>query len=160
LRVPALRERASDLTLLVTFFVQKCAKKLGKRISSVSEEVMRHLTNYSWPGNIRELQNVIERAVILSPGNTLVLAGELRASPAQAVHAATPKSKPAEVTMPPESNSSLDDVERRHIESMLNQTNWKIEGERGAAEILNMNPSTLRSRMQKLGIKRPARASN
>jgi formate hydrogenlyase transcriptional activator len=159
LRVPALRERATDLPLLVTFFVQKCAKKLGKHISSVSEEVMRHLTNYSWPGNIRELQNVIERAVILSPSNTLVLAGELRTSPAQTVHAATPKSKPAEITMPPENNSSLDDVERRHIESMLNQTNWKIEGERGAAVILNMNPSTLRSRMQKLGIKRPARAS-
>ena len=121
---------------------------------------MRQLTNYSWPGNIRELQNVIERAVILSPGKTLLLAGELRATPAQAVQAATPKTKPNEITFAPESNGSLDDVERRHIESVLNQTNWKIEGERGAAEILDMNPSTLRSRMQKLGIKRPARASS
>src|SRR5204862_7662579 len=81
LRVPALRERVSDLPLLVTFFVQKCAKKLGKQITSVSEEAMRRLTGYAWPGNVRELQNVIERAVILSPGNTLVLAEELRAPP-------------------------------------------------------------------------------
>jgi formate hydrogenlyase transcriptional activator len=159
LRVPALRERVTDLPLLVTFFVQKCAKKLGKQISSVSEEAMRRLTNYSWPGNIRELQNIIERAVILSPGKTLVIADELRATPVQAVHAATMKSKPIEIAPAPDNNGSLDDVERRHIESVLNQTNWMIEGERGAAKILDMNPSTLRSRMQKLNIKRPGRAA-
>jgi transcriptional regulator with GAF, ATPase, and Fis domain len=159
LRVPALRERVSDLPLLVTFFVQKCAQKLGKQITSVSEEAMRQLTNYSWPGNIRELQNVIERAVILSPGKTLVLAGELRAIPARAVHAATTKGKSIEIAPAPENNGSLDDVERRHIESVLNQTNWMIEGERGAAKILDMNPSTLRSRMQKLNIKRPGRTA-
>jgi len=159
LRVPALRERASDLPLLVTFFVQKCAKRLGKHIVSVSEEAMRQLTNYPWPGNIRELQNVIERAVILSPGQTLVLAGELRATPAPAVHAAAPPTQPAGIILAPDNNGSLDDVERRHIESVLAQTSWKIEGERGAAEILDLNPSTLRSRMQKLGIRRPARAS-
>ena len=79
LRMPALRERASDIHLLTMFFVQKCAKKLGKQITSVSEEAMHRLSNYSWPGNIRELQNVIERAVILSPGKTLVLADELHA---------------------------------------------------------------------------------
>jgi PAS domain S-box-containing protein len=157
LRVPALRERVSDLPLLVTFFVQKCAKKLGKQITSVSEEAMRRLTNYSWPGNIRELQNIVERAVILSPGKTLVIADDLRAAPAQSVHAATTKSKPIEIVPSTDNNGSLDDVERRHVESVLNQTNWMIEGERGAAKILDMNPSTLRSRMQKLGIKRPAR---
>jgi transcriptional regulator with GAF, ATPase, and Fis domain len=141
------------------FFVQKCAKKLGKQISSVSEEAMRQLTNYPWPGNIRELQNVIERAVILSPGKTLVLAEELRGAPAQAAPAANTKSKPIEITPAPESNGSLDEVERRHIESVLNQTNWMIEGERGAAKILEMNPSTLRSRMQKLGVKRPGKTA-
>ena len=162
LRVPALRERAGDLPLLVTFFVQQCARKLGKHISSVSEEAMRQLTDYTWPGNVRELQNVIERAVILSPGNTLVLAERLRAPQAAGLHAATTKSKPVgvrAVSVPTEAGS-LDQVERRHIESILNQTNWMIEGERGAAKILNLNPSTLRSRMQKLGIKRPARASS
>jgi transcriptional regulator with GAF, ATPase, and Fis domain len=159
LRVPALRKRVSDLPLLVTFFVQKCAKKLGKQITSVSEEAMRCLTHYSWPGNIRELQNIIERAVILSPGKTLVIADELRSAPTATVHVATARSGPVEIALTPDNNSSLDDVERRHIESVLNQSNWMIEGERGAAKILDMNPSTLRSRMQKLNIKRPGRTA-
>src|SRR5271167_2526691 len=93
LRVPALRERVSDLPLLVTFFVQKCAKKIGKQMTSVSQEAMQRLTGYAWPGNIRELQNVIERAVILSPGNALVLADELRAPAAVPRHAAAPQIK-------------------------------------------------------------------
>src|SRR6266571_763604 len=80
LRVPALRERASDIPLLATFFVQKLARKMGKPISQIGDEAMQRLTRYPWPGNIRELQNVIERAVILSPGKALVLAEELRAS--------------------------------------------------------------------------------
>jgi transcriptional regulator with GAF, ATPase, and Fis domain len=175
LRVPALRERVSDLPLLVTFFVQKCAQKLGKQITSVSEETMRRLTNYSWPGNIRELQNIIERAVILSPGKTLVIADELRAPlsppgnsrPEEAQNkrpeARNAKPEPSESLVTSaatgKSNGSLDDVERRHIESVLNQTNWMIEGERGAAKILDLNPSTLRSRMQKLNIKRPGRTA-
>ncbi len=159
LRVPALRERVSDLPLLVTFFVQKCAKKLGKQITSVSEEAMRRLANYSWPGNIRELQNIIERAVILSPGKTLVIADELRAAPAATARVATAKSGAVDTAPTPDGNGSLDDVERRHIESVLNQTNWMIEGERGAAKILDVNPSTLRSRMQKLNIKRPGRTA-
>jgi formate hydrogenlyase transcriptional activator len=162
LRVPALRDRVTDLPLLVTFFVQKCAKKIGKRIASVSQEAMRRLTGYPWPGNIRELQNVIERAVILSSGDTLVLVDELRAAPATT--AARPvggQIKNIEISPAPapKGGGSLDDVERHHIESVLNQSNWMIEGERGAARILDMNPSTLRSRMQKLGIKRPSRAS-
>jgi transcriptional regulator with GAF, ATPase, and Fis domain len=176
LRVPALRERVSDLPLLVTFFVQKCAKKLGKQITSVSEEAMRRLTNYSWPGNIRELQNIVERAVILSPGKTLVIADELRApdelvgrvaprapSPGMSergAHGVTRPTSQSEIgnrKSEIQADGSLDEVERRHIESVLNQSNWMIEGERGAAKILDMNPSTLRSRMQKLGVKRPAR---
>jgi len=167
LRMPALRERVSDLPLLVAFFMQKCAKKIGKDLNSVSEETMRRLTKYPWPGNVRELQNVVERAVILSPGNTLVLADELRVPPSSPT--ATPTPAP-EVVMASESRKnenpgradptaknegSLDSVERKHIESVLNQTNWLVEGARGAANILGMNPSTLRSRMQKLGIKRP-----
>src|SRR6266849_6267618 len=97
MRVPALRERVSDLPLLVTFFVQKCAKKLGKQITSVSEEAMRRLTGYAWPGNVRELQNVVERAVILSPGKTLVLADELRAAPTATARVATAKIGPVEI---------------------------------------------------------------
>ena len=120
---------------------------------------MLRLTNYSWPGNVRELQNVIERAMILSPGNTLVLAEELRAAPAVATPIAATTSKPIEMVPAPSNVGSLEEVERRHIESVLNQVSWMIEGERGAARILDMNPSTLRSRMQKLGINRPSRPS-
>jgi len=159
--MPALRERARDIHLLTMFFVQKCAKKLGKQITSVSEGAMHRLSNYSWPGNIRELQNVIERAVILSPGKTLVLADELRTAPTAAARATTAKSGPVEIApaSAPENNGSLDDVERRPHRVGVNQTNWMIEGERGAAKILDMNPSTLRSRMQKLNIKRPGRTA-
>lgn len=166
LRVPALRERMGDLPLLVTFFVQKCAAKLGKHIKSVSDDAMRQLTGYTWPGNVRELQNVIERAVILSPGTTLVLAEKLRA-PALPPGSDRPKVTPHQTRNPEDqgpapdpnrdSGGSLEDVERRHIESVLNRANWMIEGERGAAKMLNLHPSTLRSRMQKLNIKRPAR---
>ena len=139
IHVPALRERPGDVTLLVTFFVQQCAKKLGKKVTQVSEQTMRRLANYSWPGNIRELQNVIERAVILCSGNTLDVELDL---PAAASKTTAP-------------SASHKDNERRHIESVLEQANWVIEGERGAAKLLGMHPNTLRSRMKKLGVKRP-----
>jgi transcriptional regulator with GAF, ATPase, and Fis domain len=169
LRVPPLRERASDIPLLATFFAQQFGKKMGKQIVQITDDVMRRLASYPWPGNIRELQNVIERAVILSPSRTLMLAEELRA-PADLVGRVAPRAPSSDmpdpgahgVTRPTtkserSGNGSLEEVERRHIESVLNQTNWMIEGERGAAKILNLNPSTLRSRMQKLGIRRPMR---
>jgi PAS domain S-box-containing protein len=154
LPVPPLRERCSDLRLLVAFFVQKCAKKLGKQITSVNEETMRRLANYDWPGNVRELQNVIERAVILSAGNTLVLTEELHPSSAFRRRNGEIQSLPLES----QNIGALEEMTRRHIESVLKGTNWMIEGDRGAAKILNMNPSTLRSRMQKLGIKRPEKS--
>ena len=164
LRVPALRERMSDLPLLVTFFVQKLAAKLGKHIKSISADAMQQLTTYAWPGNVRELQNVIERAVILSPGDSLVLAEKLRQTPApptreQPEEIQISKSEVRNQKSEIQDEGSLEDVERRHIESMLTRTNWMIEGERGAAKLLNINPSTLRSRMQKLNIKRPVRPS-
>jgi formate hydrogenlyase transcriptional activator len=169
LRVPPLRERVSDIHLLTMFFVQRFAKKLGRAITQVDEATMRQLMSYPWPGNIRELQNVIERAVILCPGKSLVLAEELRA-PATVPAADPDKENSAAATvsvsqpLPAENvepgNGSLEEVERRHIEAVLKQANWMIEGERGAAQILNLNPSTLRSRMQKLGIKRPGKTGS
>ena len=167
LRIPPLRERMTDIPLLVTFFVQKLAAKLGKPIKSIAEDAMHQMKNYSWPGNIRELQNVIERAVILSPGHTLILAEKLRAPAGvptgtqreETKGSTVPKAIPAAKGEDVQQDGSLEDVERRHIESVLARTNWMIEGERGAAKLLNINPSTLRSRMQKLQIKRPARPS-
>ncbi len=162
--VPALRERAGDVPLLTTFFMQRFARKFSKQVSRVSEETMRQLAAYAWPGNIRELQNIIERAVVLSQGTTLSLSAGFDATPGwearPAPAAPVAKTKPVESAQPEAAKAgALEEVERRHIESVLRQTNWMIEGERGAARILNLNPSTLRSRMQKLGIKRPARAA-
>ena len=163
IHVPALRERIEDIPLLTTFFMQRFAKKFNKPVDRVSEETMQRLTRYPWPGNIRELQNIIERAVVLSRGNTLPLSVDFDSVANTESKIKNQKSKietpalnhpPAAI---PEAPVALEDVERRHIEAVLKQTNWMIEGERGAAKILSLNPSTLRSRMQKLGIKRPAR---
>jgi transcriptional regulator with GAF, ATPase, and Fis domain len=118
------------------------------------------LTSYPWPGNIRELQNVIERAVVLSKGESLELASDFSPLAESAILPAAKITSvvlehPASITRE-DKVGSLVEVERRHIESVLTQTNWMIEGERGAAKILNLSPSTLRSRMQKLGIRRPS----
>lgn len=141
IHVPPLRERAEDIPLIAAFFVQNIAKKLGKQITQISDDALRWLTSYAWPGNIRELQNVLERAVILATGPVLTLAhhGPVAAAPPSV---------------------SLEDTERRHIESILAKTNWVIEGERGAAKQLNLHPNTLRSRMKKLGIQRPDRTEH
>ena len=168
--VPPLRERTADVPLLARFFLQRFAKKFGEPVKQVPDHTLQRLVKYSWPGNIRELQNVLERAILLSPGDTLVLAPDF--SPAQTVagtvaHAHAAPLAPAEhsaVRTPWPSTSTpvipvgaMEEVERRHIEAVLTQTNWMIEGERGAAKILNLNPSTLRSRMKNLGLKRPGR---
>ncbi len=159
LAVPLLRERAGDIPLLVAFFLQKFAQKLGKAVKRVPTEAMQRLVAYPWPGNIRELQNVIERAILLSPGETLMLAPDFGPSPIAKVESGKQKAEMGQslLTSAPASGGAMEEVERRHIESVLGQTNGMIEGERGAAKILNMNPSTLRSRMQKLGLKRGER---
>ncbi|MGH7970273.1 MAG: sigma 54-interacting transcriptional regulator, partial [Limisphaerales bacterium] len=161
--VPPLRERQGDVPLLAAFFLQKFARKFHKPIKRVSEEAVRWLAGYHWPGNVRELQNVIERAVVLSQGDTLTVGAALDLSPApydgrreEVEHPERKISQPSAINSQPSSGSLLE-VERRHIESVLVQAGWMIEGERGAARILDLNPSTLRSRMQKLGITRPAK---
>jgi formate hydrogenlyase transcriptional activator len=150
--VPPLRQRGGDISLLAIFFMEKFARKLGKEVNGISEEAMRRLTSYTWPGNIRELQNVIERAVILSPGPTLTLDQEKLLVPLAAAAPSEPTSSASSTE-----SASLSDVERRHIQSVLEQTGWVIEGSRGAARILSLHPNTLRFRMQKLGIVRPHR---
>jgi len=169
--LPPLRERAADVPLLVSFFLQRFAKKFGKAAKHVSAETMERLASYAWPGNIRELQNVIERAILLSPGDTLHLAPDFCPAATVGKEAdlmrldsgrTSPAGREQGSVIPAlasGSTSSLEDVERRHIEAVLIQTHWMVEGECGAAKILNVNPSTLRSRMKNLGIKRPDRNS-
>ncbi|MGZ4960864.1 MAG: sigma 54-interacting transcriptional regulator [Methylomonas sp.] len=138
--IPALRQREADIPLLARFFLDKYAKKFGKRFDDIDYAGLEYLREYSWPGNVRELQNVIERAVILSQGSLLQIA-PLQPARAQP-EAATGK-------LP-----TLEAVEREHITRTLEATGWKISGVKGAAAILGMNPNTLRSRMLKLGITR------
>jgi PAS domain S-box-containing protein len=141
--LPPLRERPDDVPLLVHYFVARYAPKIGRRITHVPEDALQRLAAYAWPGNVRELENVVERAVILSAGPELEIAPEVLPAAAAAA--------PARATA-----GTLDDVERSHIIAILKRTNWRIDGPQGAARILNLNPSTLRSRMQKLGIRRSA----
>jgi formate hydrogenlyase transcriptional activator len=158
--MPALRERADDIPLLTMFFLEKSARKLGRPIKQVAEETMLRLCQYPWPGNIRELQNVIERAVVLASGP--VLRVDESALPATATRALShlPEPHANESTtpqLPPPAKTdgaSLEEVERQHIIAVLRQARWRIEGNGGAAKILNLEPSTLRSRMKKLGITR------
>jgi formate hydrogenlyase transcriptional activator len=152
LQVPALRERAGDVELLVHFFVDRFARELGKRIEGVSREGMQRLLAWHWPGNVRELSNVIERAVVLSRGPILGLGGELDSVPAS-VESARPAPLPA-AAEPTPPGSTLAEVERQHLLEVLERAGWVIEGPRGAARVLGLHPSTLRSRLRKLGLSR------
>ena len=150
-RVPALRERPEDIPLLVRHFTQQFAGRMNKRIESISSETMSVLCDHHWPGNIRELQNVIERAVILSSGPVLrVAVSDLRSS-----GCSTPScSCSAKPTKQGNLQSILEETERRWILNLLEQTHWVIGGPKGAAAYLGMKRSTLYDRMQKLGIAR------
>ncbi len=136
---PPLRERMEDIAMLVDFFVDKISKRLGKSIESIPLSVMNTLLEYHWPGNIRELENVLERAVINSSGPKLHLVDEL-------------KKPPKDLTT---AKKTLNEVERDYIVRVLEQTNWKVSGKNGTAEILGFNRSTLRARIRKLGIHQP-----
>lgn len=153
--VPALRERKEDVPLLVRYFVQKFSRRLNKTVEYVPAEVMDGLANYAWPGNIRELENLIERAVLLSPGKELrVPLAELKPGAGLADQAASfatlSTGLPATASI-----GTLEEAERQHILRALRQTEWRIAGARGAATVLGMKRTTLQARMRKLGIRRP-----
>jgi transcriptional regulator with GAF, ATPase, and Fis domain len=133
--VPPLRDRADDIPLLVWRFVGEFSKAFGKQIDAISREDMKTLQSYSWPGNIRELRNVVERAMIVATGTRLAIP--------------LPK---APLTQ--KRSDKLADVEREHVRSVLEATNWRIRGMGGAADRLGLRPTTLETRMVKLGLKR------
>jgi formate hydrogenlyase transcriptional activator len=168
LNVPPLRKRRSDIPQLVLFFLGRSCQKFGKKIEAVSQETLNHLMSYDWPGNIRELQNIIERGVVLS--NRPVLTLDKGLLPVAQHEAAPPGSEPIpepvavrtdsrtssglptkEVPRPPR---PLHEVERDHIAAALEHTMGIIDGPKGAAKMLELHPSTLRARMKKLGIER------
>ncbi len=139
INVPPLRDRREDIPLLVWQFVRHFARKMGKAIESIPPEIMDRLHQHDWPGNIRELRNLIERAVIVS--DTRVLQIEL------------PPSPPVDLATP----GSLENMERLHICQVLDRTGWRISGKNGAAEQLGLAPTTLHSKLKRLGISRPHR---
>jgi formate hydrogenlyase transcriptional activator len=137
--LPPLRERREDIPLLTRHFLDSCRIKFKRPVLELSDESLDRLMNYMWPGNVRELQNVIERAVILAQSPVVVIEPQFLAT-------STASSQPSSI---------LTDIERRHIIHILESAHWRIHGPGGAAAQLGMNPSTLRSRMKKLGISRP-----
>jgi formate hydrogenlyase transcriptional activator len=140
--LPPLRERADDIPSLARHFVGKFAARMNRDIEIIPEQVMEAMTNYSWPGNIRELQNFLERAVILSPGRVLAAPlSDLKSGPK---HFAEPQK--------PDAVHTLADAERAHILEVLRQVGWVVGGHRGAAVRLGLPRTTLLHRMQKLGI--------
>ena len=159
-QLPPLRERREDIPPLVHYFVHRFGLKIGRKVSRIQRETMERLVSYAWPGNVRELENVIERAVILSRGIELEVAPDVLPEIAAVAHAQTAAPRPApEEEVPAVSRpQSIDQVERNHILEVLMRTNWRIEGPEGAAALLNLNPSTLRSRMKKLGVQRSTQA--
>jgi transcriptional regulator with GAF, ATPase, and Fis domain len=145
LTIPPLRKRSDDIPLLVEHFVKKFSRKMGKEIKTIPKEAMNAFQSYAWPGNVRELEHVIERAVITTQGPVLHLAEKISNGKAHAHNI---------------DSLSISDVEREHILKVMSKTGWRIEGNKGAAALLGMNPSTLRSRMQKLGISRSDQSFN
>ena len=138
--LPTLRQRRSDIPLLVWHLVERLGRTLRRKIDTIPDDVMEALRNHDWPGNVRELENVVQRALIVSRGSTLSL---------------NEAWQPALETPVASASATLTDVERRHIVRILDDVRWRIEGAGGAAQILGMKPSTLRSRMLKLGVARP-----
>jgi len=142
IQIPALKERREDIPLLVNHFVNKFSKKLGRKIKKISNKTMARFCDYSWPGNIRELENMVERAMIFSKNSEL----QVNFADFQTAEKDNSSAKPV----------TLEEMERSYILKVLDKTNWVIAGDKGAASILGLHYNTLRSRMDKLGIKKSA----
>ena len=163
IQIPPLRERREDVPLLVRYFVQNFSRRLNKTVLYVPADAMDALVNYSWPGNIRELENLIERAVLLSPGKELrVPLSELKQATLSVSDVATDIPSDGSIFTPQAPGGSvaapvatLEEAERQHILRALRQTEWRIAGPKGAASVLGMKRTTLQARMRKLHIRRP-----
>ena len=164
IEIPPLRERREDIGLLAEVFLQEAGRRLGKSFGKIPSEVIEALQGYSWPGNVRELENVIGRATVTSTGPTLQLpeGWKVEDSVIDRNTGLSSNGKPTSIpeTITAEREATLAELEKAHILEVLHQTNWRIEGPKGAAVILGLHPNTLRSRMSKLALQRPAREKN
>jgi transcriptional regulator with GAF, ATPase, and Fis domain len=157
IRVPPLRERKDDIAVLATTFLADANLRLGQGSPEVRDSILDTLRRYDWPGNIRELQNVIERAAVLSRGKILELPEDWGGPQVAGWIAAKRIGMMFDAPSPNE--PTLEELERGHILEILQQTGWRIEGPKGAAAILGLHPSTLRSRMLRLGLKKTSKAA-
>jgi transcriptional regulator with GAF, ATPase, and Fis domain len=148
--LPPLRERREDIPLLTAYFVEKLRYKLDRQVTRIPDKAVAELVAYDWPGNVRELENIVERSLILSPGTTLMM----DALPCARGGAAATAPHPGTGA----DHRTLAQVEHDHIVAVCERCSWRINGRGNAAEQLGLNPNTLRSRMQKLGIARPRAA--
>ncbi len=137
IKIPPLRERKEDIPVLVEHFVKKYSQKMGKKIDFISNSTIKSLVEYDWPGNVRELENIIERAVVISPGKKLIIGDWLK----------------RDIKLPIKDFVTLEQLEKQYISKVLDHCKGKVSGKGGAAEILGMKPTTLQSRMKKLGLK-------
>jgi DNA-binding NtrC family response regulator len=166
IEVPPLRERREDIPLLAAAFMQRVAARLRRPPMRLAPGTMRRLMECDWPGNVRDLQNVIERAAVLAQGDELVVDWDLGASRSPGApardepSAAAPVRAPLQTAAPPAEVLSLEDLERRHIVEVLRRTRGVIEGPHGAARLLDLKPSTARFRIKKLGISRSEYATD
>jgi PAS domain S-box-containing protein len=160
--LPPLRERREDVEILAITFLKETSQRLGRTFGPIPHRVLETLAAYDWPGNIRELQNVIERAALISPEKTLQLPDgwESTSSIEEQQPAGLSRSVLLSNSASLAEEATLKHLERHHILQILEKTGWRVEGAKGAAVLLGLNPSTLRSRMQKLGIKRPDRTGS
>jgi transcriptional regulator with GAF, ATPase, and Fis domain len=165
--IPPLRDRRDDIRQLVLHFVDVLSRRIGKRIEQIPETTMNAFSTYDWPGNVREVQNLVERAVIRSDNGVLpnplstsqTSTGSVLKLGADLLPVEKSGTKIESGPMPgPESTDSLDDIQRRHIMRVLKRTGWVISGPNGAGAILNVHPNTLRSLMNRLGIRRATHA--
>ena len=163
LQIPPLRERGEDIELLAEVFLNEAGRQLGKSFGQIPAAVVDTLRHYNWPGNVRELENVISRSAVISSGKVLQLSEGWDVESISAKHSYVPSSNgvvepdssPNSVNS--EAGATLKIMERAHILEVLTQTNWRIEGSKGAALILGLHPNTLRSRIHKLGIQKPTK---
>jgi formate hydrogenlyase transcriptional activator len=152
--VPPLRERRADIPVLAEYFMQRMARKLGKPLERIAPATLAALNAHSWAGNVRDLQNTIERAAVLAGGTTLAVDWDLGTGHSHSEGAE--EGARAHGALPPDSRTveTLEALERNHIVAMLKRTRGVIEGPNGAARLLDMKPSTMRHRLKKLGIAR------
>ncbi len=154
INLPPLRDRKEDIPELVQTFLSEASRRLGRSFNDASQRVIEGFMKYDWPGNVRELQNVVERMAVTAKGSQLTLPADWLSDSPTAVPYELSKSQPLESAVASQHETTVESIERAHILKVLEQQRWRIEGPHGAAVVLGLKPSTLRSRMRKLHIDR------